>query len=351
MLISQTGPARHNRAVILNGDENVVDYARFVFWQIAKNEPERDYDLVFCTPVKGLDARHPHLPEIRNCEVSTKGLEDIPTRPTIPLACHIKVALPEIFRADYKQIVYLDTDVYLRHGKISQLFDLASPDKPVSAVLDGIQWRDRVYEAARRSWTALGIVDTKYFNAGMLVYNVEAYCKADIKSGVVGFAADNGHLFAFTDQDASNGHLKGDWHPLPLEWNWQSSASAFHLIRKYNPKLLHFVGTTKPYISEAPRFSRRFRKSYAAFFNQILQKPFAPIVQPSNTPGKAPKARFTLQKLLVLINKVNPFAYTFLGGMRETITMRRNIDEISRAIRNGTKLWPPDARKRQEPDD
>ncbi len=350
MLISETGQKKHNRAVILTGDENVVDYARFVFWQIAKNEPDRDYDLVFCTPVKGLEAGHPHLPEIRTCEISTTKLEAIPTRPSIPIACHIKVALPEIFRNDYEQIIYLDTDVYLRHGKLSDLFTLASTDKPVSAILDGIQWRDVLYESVRKSWTAMGIQNTRYFNAGVLVYNVEAYCQADIMAGVITYASENRHLFSFTDQDASNGYLRGDWHPLPPEWNWQGSETPFRLIPEFNPHLLHFVGTTKPYLTKTTRFTKQYRNTYVDFFEHVLEKAFVPIDRPANAPQGARKKRMSLQSVVTLINKINPLAYTPLYNYVDVRFMRSNIRKIQAGVQNRTALWPPDARNSGEPE-
>ncbi len=349
MILSQTGPAKYNRAVVLCGDENVVDYARFVFWQVAKNDPDRAYDLVFCTPVEGLDARHPRLPEIRVCEIDTASLQDMPTRPAIPIANHIKVALPEIFRNDYEQIIYLDTDVYLRHGKLTDLFSLADRDRPVAAILDGIQWHEKLYEFARQSWATLGIDNIRYFNAGVQLFNVEAYCSANIKDRVVEYAADNFQHFNFTDQDALNGVLRGNWHPLPLEWNWQASETQFRLIRKFDPHLLHFVGTSKPYITVKTPYTRRYRNTYVRFSEDILEKPFVPINRPENN-VLAIRNQSPVQRILKGLDLVNPFSYTGLYRYTEVLRTRKSIEKIRAAIRNRTALWPPEARDRGDPD-
>ncbi len=344
MIINQSGPAKHTRAVILNGDENVADFARFIFHQIAANEPERDYDLVFCTPVPGLDPRHENLPEIRVCTIDTAFLDIMPTNRNIPPANHIKIALPELFRQDYEQILYLDTDIFIRHGKMSELMDLAPRGVAVSAVLDGLQWQDRLAKQQLDAWEVLEIGACKYFNAGIQVFDTAAYCEQNILENVLEYTKQNHQHFYFTDQDAFNGYLKGNWAPLPLEWNWQASRLSMQLVREFDPHILHFVGQTKPYLANPLSFTRSYGRYYEEFFEQILQKPLK-----RKPRTKARDARHR-PDLLRRINRFNPFFYTPIRNLLALPRHRARLRRVSRAIKNGTALWPPEALQRGEKD-
>lgn len=350
MLTKQSGPKKYDRAVILCGDQNVVDFARFIFMQIAANEPERDYDLVFCTPDKGVDARHPRLPEIRVCEVNTDSLSDIPTNVRIPVASSIKISLPVLFQQEYKQIIYLDTDVFLRKGRMSDLFAAAHPGRAVSAVLDGLQWQENVGNVWRQSWRAMGIENRKYLNAGVLVFDVASYCQQDIFNHIIEYSSNNKQHFLLHDQDAINGYLNGDWAPLSLKWNWQTNEPASRLIKEFNPNILHFIGASKPYLSVATNGTRKYLAEYAAFYEQVLEKPLIRKTFPKLEKEEIIQNRIRVSSLIRAINRINLFYHTGLRGLGNTIAMRRHLRKIERAIADGNKIWPPSAMRAGEKD-
>ena len=85
----------------------------------------------------------------------------------------ILLGLPEIFAKDYEQIAYLDTDVFLKSGKVSDLLKAADPDFAVSGVVDCTQWHGAPRARQNEYWRAMGLIDLPYLNTGVLVLNVK----------------------------------------------------------------------------------------------------------------------------------------------------------------------------------
>lgn len=128
----------------------------------------------------------------------------------------IRVLLPELLPGVDK-VIYLDADTLV----LQTLSDLWSTDlrgAPLGAVAN-------VVEPARDGHIReLGLEPAgAYFNAGVLLMDLETMRRAGAVGRLTAFVAANRERLIWFDQDALNVTFAGSWHPLHPRWNAQNS--------------------------------------------------------------------------------------------------------------------------------
>ena len=353
MILKETKPAKFEKAVILCCDKNALHLALFVADQIHRSEPDADFDICLTTFDSSLLDNESIPTYIRVCLLDDTSFANLMVDNRIPLTSYAKILIPDAFVNDYSQIVYLDTDTYLRKGRLSELFSETKGKGPVSGVIDSIQWQ--IYRDVDREkyWDVLDISGKKYVNAGVLVFDVDACVRSDFFKGtleksqkLIELTADNPEIQFFHDQSAINAHLAGDWHPVSLKWNWQTLAFATRLVDKFDPNILHFIAQTKPWVQPSVPFTRKYWPQYEAFFANSCGAPKGKASYSSFSPKRdfTVKERFknelSFQKQLNRINVLNPLAYTKLNGIIPAYRKSLHIRKIENAIISGGQIWP-----------
>ncbi|MCC2113898.1 MAG: hypothetical protein KDJ16_17820, partial [Hyphomicrobiales bacterium] len=106
--------------------------------------------------------------------------------------------------------------------------------------------------------------DTPYFNAGVVLFNLEAMRQANIEQRFADIAQKHGRLTTYADQDILNIACSGRVYWLPLRFNVQSNfyykSDALSRLEHYrpgiaeefhqalaDPAILHFTGREKPW--------------------------------------------------------------------------------------------------------
>jgi lipopolysaccharide biosynthesis glycosyltransferase len=97
----------------------------------------------------------------------------------------------------------------------------------------------------------------KYFNAGVLIINLEKWRTGDVSEKLRNYLLENKEKIIFADQDGLNAIFMEQWLPLPMEWNLQSGI--FELLEKnritrkdmmdaiLNPMIIHYTEKSKPW--------------------------------------------------------------------------------------------------------
>lgn len=353
MILKETKPEKFEKAVVLCCDENALHLALFVTDQIHRSEPDADFDICLTT-FDGNLLDNENIPAyIRVCLLDDTSFVNLRVDNRIPLTAYSKIVIPDAFANDYRQIVYLDTDTYLRKGHLSRLFSETKGKGPISGVIDSIQWQIHRDVEREKYWDILGISGKKYLNTGVLVFDVDGCVKSDFFKGTLEKARElteiataNPEIRFFHDQSAINAHLAGEWHPVSLKWNWQTLAFATRLVDKFDPNILHFIAQTKPWVQPSVSFTRKYWPQYEAFFANSSGAPKGK----TNYSSSSPKRNLTLkehlknemsfQKQLNRINVLNPLAYTKLNGIIPTYRKSLHIRKIENAIISGGKIWP-----------
>jgi lipopolysaccharide biosynthesis glycosyltransferase len=151
--------------------------------------------------------------------VPAERLAGLPTRGFTREATWYRVLLPELL-PDVERILYLDADLIVLDS-LAPLWELDLAGSYVAAVTNVLE---PVYAERPRE---LGIADGAYFNAGVLLMNLDELRRDGCQEALVEYARANAERLVWRDQDALNvvlGERRLELHP---RWNCMNSVVAF----------------------------------------------------------------------------------------------------------------------------
>lgn len=187
---------------------------------------------------------------------------DLSTLPPLPLEgkAHISVAtyyrilLPFILPDDIDKVLYLDCDMLV----LDDLLPLYNSD---ISKLNAAATIDMFNDDKRINERLMYAVDAGYFNAGMLLINLENWRRNKISEKAIDFIKNYPEKCEAHDQDALNHALNGSYLKVSARYNMQLD---FFCDYKYlivnssyypdiensrkNPCIIHFTGPTKPWL-------------------------------------------------------------------------------------------------------
>ncbi|MFD1557813.1 DUF4422 domain-containing protein [Paraburkholderia silviterrae] len=273
-------PPAHAVSVVTASDGNFVPHlATFMTSVQASLDPQRELDLVVLDG--GIPADQRSMLE-RQFRLNGRGrltfvscshmFGDIPLHAHFSAATFYRLSLGELL-ANHDRVVYVDADTVVL-GDLSTLFDMELDGNAVAAVPDIIM---RSFAAtgvpalkeaggARagnylRDWLGMGDRGHEYFQAGLIVMDLEALRKMNLRE--VAYADLTSKRYWFLDQDVLNKHLVGHVKFLDLSWNVVNMSmdvvSGLHVnlaekVREAfaSPRMIHYAGfEAKPWNNAA----------------------------------------------------------------------------------------------------
>lgn len=136
----------------------------------------------------------------------------LPIRSYYSLSTYYRLRLADYLDESVKRILYLDADMTVV-ADIGELLDTDLEDFPIAAVND-TPWQLR-YAVDHIG----GTVEGNYFNAGMMLIDVDRYRSYQIFSRAVQILNDKKYKCDFLDQDVLNIIFRNNWKELPCKWN------------------------------------------------------------------------------------------------------------------------------------
>ncbi|NMG11520.1 glycosyltransferase family 8 protein [Brasilonema sp. UFV-L1] len=178
----------------------------------------------------------------------------------IKVATYYKILIPILLPDNYCKAIYLDSDLIVQ-GDLGKLWDINIENNYLLAVQDsGIPYVSSYY--GLQNYKELGIpLDYKYFNAGVLVLNLEKMRKQSTSTQVIQYLEDNKQHIRWHDQDGLNAVLAGKWGELEPRWNqlpsiynnssWKDSPFSQEEFTNAlkEPYIIHFASSSKPWNS------------------------------------------------------------------------------------------------------
>jgi lipopolysaccharide biosynthesis glycosyltransferase len=225
--------------------------------------------------------------------VPDNRLDGVPTRGFTRKATWYRVFLPEILPGR-DRVLYLDSDLIVVDS-LAPLFERDDLEgRYLGAVTNVLQHNDQGRPAE------LGLSGPEvYFNAGVLLMNLEAMRSDRSSRALISYARENAELIAFRDQDALNvvlGEGRLELHP---RWNCMNAFYEFDHAgdvlghealaeAKDDPGIRHFEGPSlnKPWHYEC---AREMRELYA---EHRAQTPWPRLRREGRTPAAMLRRRF-----------------------------------------------------------
>lgn len=175
--------------------------------------------------------------------------------------CFLSVILPE----EVHKLLYLDCDMII-NGNIEELWDTDITKYAIGCVED--MWSEKADNYTRLNYPA----EYSYFNAGVLLINLDYWRKHNVHLQVNEYLHHHANILRFQDQDVLNALFYDKKLFLPFRWNMQDGF--FRRKRKIrksawteldtaikHPTVLHYTGGKKPwhYKSQHPYKSEYFK--------------------------------------------------------------------------------------------
>jgi lipopolysaccharide biosynthesis glycosyltransferase len=218
--------------------------SRLRFWLITKTLDTAELSSLRAV----IEERGAHL-ETRS-PVSETPVESMPLGEHFTEATYYRLLLPRLLPAQVSRLIYLDSDVIVRQP-IEDLWAVDLKNHSTGAV----------FNPRAHSYRELGLKEEKdYFNAGVLLMDLDRWRAEQIDQRALKFAATFPGDLPCADQDALNHVLAGKWKRLDLRWNQQYKFfrhSARYLRVSWlalwrartAPYIVHYSTTEKPWHS------------------------------------------------------------------------------------------------------
>ena len=178
----------------------------------------------------------------------------------MPVSTYYKLVLADMLPRTLHKVIWLDCDMVVT-ADLAWLWDNDLGGHHALAAQDPV-----VPHVSSRNGVAhyeqLGIPPlTKYFNAGVMVVDLDLWRKHKIPERVFEYLRRHRESVVFWDQEGLNAVLAGNWGELDPRWNHSAtvpcprtstiSVSALAEQRLHEPWIIHFTGNLKPWIYPA----------------------------------------------------------------------------------------------------
>lgn len=156
---------------------------------------------------------------------------------------YFRILIPQLLGGDVQKAIYLDSDIIIKED-ITELWNINIDQYYLAAVED---------PAALDRCAPLSIpAQYKYFNSGVLVFNLKKWRENNVVFKIMQYIRINPNRVLYMDQDALNANLYDKWLKLDPKWNYQTSYTLFPLLNKIKPAIIHYTTYKKPWLLGHP---------------------------------------------------------------------------------------------------
>lgn len=273
--------------IVLACDDKYIKYTSVTIASIISNIRNKDIKYEFYILTQGISTRNQELmnnfiSKYKNCSLDFITLDNIDTsnffvKDYYSAAIYFRFFIPELFK-QYDRVLYLDSDIVV-NTDISELATMDFENTTAMAVQDSkhakfIEKGGEDWYPAEYFYNTLKLDDPqKYFNSGMMLFNIEKMISNNIPSKLFSTLSDIGKP-NMLDQDVLNSVLTryGGVKFISSKYNFMTSIkinpltysykealssrikSFFKMNKKENAPfyIYHFVEAAKPWKSQRP---------------------------------------------------------------------------------------------------
>lgn len=215
--------------------------------------------------------------------------ERLPSTAHFTKATYNRFLLPKALQGIAKRVIYLDADI-LCLGDMTKLGDLDFEQHTVCVVKD-------IEAVAKRQIKSLNLAGNRYFNAGFLYIDVEAWNKGQISEKALAVSFERLGQLDWLDQDALNLVLEDSAKYIDDKYDYIFDLGSNETIQQLpcDTVFVHYAGRFKPWHEWCMHPLKLDFMHYASL------SPWAdiPLIQPQNYKDmkKMAKAYFTYNQI------------------------------------------------------
>ncbi|GAB4128543.1 MAG: glycosyltransferase family 8 protein [Raineya sp.] len=204
-------------------------------------------------------------------EIDESIIKHAPVSCHVSLATYYRILLPDVLPDYVTKVLFLDCDIIVR-APIGYLWSDLTKDYSHLASENPMS-EEKKQRLGMSSYS-------KYFNAGVLLINLQYWRERKIKEQALNFIANNPDKIVFWDQDVLNAVLENQWKKISYLWNAQEfffreDFDAFKIgipddyyqAIQSNPYIIHFTGSSKPWFREV---EHPFKNEYLHYLSKSL---------------------------------------------------------------------------------
>lgn len=207
------------------------------------------------------------------------------------LSIFTRLVIPDVLKGQADRVLYLDADI-LCLGALDELITIDFDGKLAVVVPDApITTRRRV--------AALGLPHNEYFNAGVMLINVDPWIAAGATAQAIDTLANSTLDLRFNDQDALNIVLNGRAQYVDQRYNTlydlihDLQVTRTTLRDLHGAVLVHFAGSVKPWAAWSGHDAAKLFAGY------LVQSPWGDLpldAAPRNTKEMRMHSRFLMRQ-------------------------------------------------------
>ena len=203
-------------------------------------------------------------------DVSSDGFQGLPVA-SYTIATYNRLFIPEVLPATIKKVIYLDCDLLIE-GDISELWQQDPGDAYLMAVQGQSKKRYIATSAISRSHELKYEVDDPYFNAGILVMNLDQFRQRQLAIKALDFIRENISIINNADQDGLNAVSIKHWIQLDPKWNQYAKPARGAPFKRRPGGILHFTAREKPWLAKEARYYRKARADVYEGYQRYLRE-------------------------------------------------------------------------------
>lgn len=232
-----------------------------------------DFEIVyvFCDGVSASDKEKLRasykLPNIEFVDLTDEMGQHFGARPVnhhLSRTAYARILMPLSLSEATGRLLYIDCDT-LVNASLAPLATIPMEGFALAAVDDIAR---EVPERHAKRNVDIGLPsETRYFNSGVLLIDLEKWRAERVSERTIAFANERPSL-PMMDQDALNGALRGQWLPLDERWNLHRRL----IKRRYtddpgiwaDARIIHFIGQIKPNYTDCTHPARQLYLDHRA---------------------------------------------------------------------------------------
>ncbi|MBU7584371.1 MAG: glycosyltransferase family 8 protein [Nostoc sp. TH1S01] len=200
---------------------------------------------------------NPEQIDISWVQPDNKIFENLVLSRHLTISCYYRLLITEFLPKEVNKAIYLDSDMVVT-GDLEELWNIDIEDNYVLAVQDDVQLYISMSQGLRNYQDHGLSPDSKYFNSGLLVINLDKWREENIGLKVINYLRENLE-YSPDDQDGLNAVMAGKWGELHPKWNQmprvynypspEDSPYPENILQEMlnNPGIIHFTNAPKPW--------------------------------------------------------------------------------------------------------